>query len=632
MIKKLQLSTFMTALRMGGYIGWALTVMYICRQSLHYYHDDSMLTSVNITFLTAAAITSAVLVVILLLLDIEGVLSDKLLRWLPGVFMAESGIALSLANAATMTVYAAVTGIAAAFGMLAVMSHLLRVKVGQRMISIGLALALGGIIRLVAGQILRSVSESGLVAVSIVIGIIALLTVHSDGYSRTDGGPLVSLAEAPPKTIISKVPYVYIVMFFCATAFYFASGHAETVALSKLPDTYLSYDVVAYAVFIITALLIAAFVKLPLLSILFVCGTGLAAAAAIFTSLPYFTESEATIFAIMSYCSLAAFKACIYMFIILFSLDRPHPLFYAMLGYTFAVGGELAGTYLDSVTALDGLRPYVVLLLLLMPVGGGLMAAGMKKYGFSRDQLDRRHMLSAIVRRKSEELELFEREQMMLQAVILDGYDIDQLAGKMLFSHNTVKVLLRPILKKFDVTSLDELREYFASLSQNEEQFLAQVQAAEQEKKDKDRRDRMEQIKQAFIEMREEKESARTAAEQAKAELAQAAEIVDAEIIDSDDIIIGGEDAEGDYPDGEFIEDAEDGEYSDEYDEEYDASAEDYDYDSAEDSDEDYDDESNAEYDEVEDFDEDDESCDEAEDSDEYGECLDEEVEDFDED
>ncbi|MBE6754750.1 MAG: hypothetical protein E7559_10465, partial [Ruminococcaceae bacterium] len=99
MIKKLRRSTLTSALRMGGYIGWLLTVMFICERSLHYYRDDSMLASVNITFLLASAATSAVMVVVLLLLDFEGLLSDKLFRWLPGVFMAESGIAFALAHA-----------------------------------------------------------------------------------------------------------------------------------------------------------------------------------------------------------------------------------------------------------------------------------------------------------------------------------------------------------------------------------------------------------------------------------------------------------------------------------------------------------------------------------------------------
>lgn len=480
MLRSISRSTSVAALCMGGFIGWYLTVMYICEQSLRFYRDSSMLSSVNITFLTASLLAAVAIVVVLLLLDIEGILSHKLLRWLPGIFMAETGVALSLANASTMTVFAAVAGVGSAFGALAVISHLLRIKVGQRLQAIALGLAMGGAVRLLAVLLIgSSPTKTSLMVAAAAIGIFAALTVHSHGYSPADS-PLVSLAEAEPRKMLGKIPEAYIALFFFASIFYFAHSHTESLVQDKIAASYTGYAALACLGFILAGVIAACLVRLPWMPMLFVFGAGLSAAAAILSGLPYLTSTEAAIFAMISYAALACVKAGFYIVIVIFALDRPHPLFYAYLGYASVIGGELLGRVLDRAVDFAASGFYAVLLLILMPVGGGVIAHFVGRAGFTQNQLEHRHNAHNLIRRRSEELQLSDRERSMVEYIVLDGCGVDELSSKMFFSRNTVRMLLRSLLPKLGVADLAEMREHFAALTENEERFLAQVHEAEE--------------------------------------------------------------------------------------------------------------------------------------------------------
>lgn len=495
MFNKLRKSTFIAALRMGGYIGWYLTVLYICQISLRYYHDDSIST-VSSTFLLASGITSAALLVILLLFDFEGLMSDRLMKWLPGLFMAESGVALSLANVGNMVFFSAVAGVAAAFGMMAVMTHLLQVKVGQRLLSIALALALGGGVRLGAAALLDALPRRFVVYVSIAVGILALLTVHSDGFSA-EGGPLVSFAEAPPLTILKKIPAAYIMFAVIIGAFFFSERSIEAAALTRLPDGFGAYEYITYAAFACVALLIALLGRMQQMPMIFVIGAGLSTAGGLLASLPYFTDTEARFFALLAFAGLVCARACIYLFIVLFTLDRPHPLFFAVFGSMAAFLAEWGGTalYMRSGAAL---RSCIILMAVLMPVGGAFLASAMKRHGYSQDKLTHRHNVRALIKKRAAELELFDREQMMVESIVLDGSGVAELSAKMLFSHNTVKVLLRPVFEKVGVSSVEELREHFTNLADDEEKFIARVQEAEEQLREEKRRERSQNKIQSY--------------------------------------------------------------------------------------------------------------------------------------
>lgn len=536
MIKKFKLSTFEGALRVGGFIGWYFTVMFICEHSLHYYQDHSLLVSVNQTFLSSCLITLVVLVALLCAFDIEGILSNKLLRWLPGIFMAESGIALSLATFATMTAFSSIAGVAFAFGAVAVLSCLLRVKVGQRLFSIALGLGIGGVIRILAAALLSSAGHILTIVVAVIVGLIAILTVHSDGYSRK-GAPPVSLAEAKASTIIKNIPLGYISMFFCVAAFYLSHTHVESAISTGLPNTYDIYEYVSFAGFAAAAVIIAFVFKFQHMPLIFAYGAALSAAASFLVGLPNITASETTIFALLFFMGHACFKAATLLYIIVFSLDRPHPLFYATFGYAVITFGEFIGSLLSSHLALDSVT-YPVVLLILAPVGAWLIHRSMKKAGFTDQKLEHRRILRDQIRLKCTELEMFDREEMMIESIVLEKCDIEDLSQRMLFSKNTVKVLLRSPLSKLGLKDENEVRSYFEELADSveltaekqREKIAAERKALREEErrlKNEERDRREEELRRKFLE--------KHAAAQAAADAEESAAM-------SEDITIFGDD------------------------------------------------------------------------------------------
>ena len=511
MIKKLKLSTFEGALRVGGLMGWFFTVMYICELSLHFYQDSSLLFTVNNTFLLFCGLTLFVLVIPLSLLDIEGILSNKLLRWLPGLFMAESGIALSLANFATMTVFSAVAGVAFAFGAVAVLSCLLRVKVGQRLFSIALGTCLGAAIRLLFTFILSFTDRSFLLVAAICVGALAALTVHSDGYT-SKGAPLVSRAEAHFGTIIKNIPLGYISLFICVAAYFFSMNHIEASVADNLPYSYNIYEYVTYGAVAVAALVISVLFKFQQLPMIFSYGTALSAAAAFLAILPNITYTETSIFAVLLFAGYACFRICMLLYIVIFSLDKPHPLFYAVFGYGIIAFAELCGSALNSRYALSE-TTYPIILLILVPIGAWFISYSMKRAGFTDKVLERRRLMKAQVRRKCEELEMTEREEEMIAGIVLDKFDIDDLSQRMLFSRNTVKVLLREPFAKLKKRDENEIRAYFEECAdkvelKNEkerERIAAERKAAREEERrlkaeESDRRD--EEMRKKFAERR----------------------------------------------------------------------------------------------------------------------------------
>lgn len=535
MLKNIKPSTLQASACIGGFIGWYYTVMYICKLSLHFYNDETLLHSVNETFLITAVITLALLTGLLCFLDIEGLLYNKLLRWLPGIFMAESGIALSLANFSTMTAFSSIAGVAYAFGALALFSSLLKVKVGQRLVSIGLGMALGGLIRLLASWVLSSASPVIMIVVAVAVGLIAAATVHSDGYSKK-GAPTVSLAEAGVSTILKNIPLGYISIFLCVAVFYFSQTKISSIISANLPHSYEIFEYVSYAGFIIAALIIAFLFRFQHLPMLFGCGTAAAAAASFLIGLPNLTFSETTIFALLFYAGIACIRACLLLYIVVFSLDRAHPLFYAIFGYAVVICAELVGTAISNRVNIDPFG-YCLLLLLLAPIGGWIVSRLMRSEGFTNEKLEHRHILHRQITEKCTELEFFERETMMIESIVLEGCDIAQLSEHMLFSRNTVKVLLRNPLAKLGLKDENEVRSYFEELADSvelaataeREQIAAERRAMREEErrlKNEERDRREEELRRRYLEkqaLAAEKADA-AEAEKAKAEEAKASE------------------------------------------------------------------------------------------------------------
>ncbi len=487
MIKKLKLSAFEGAIRTGGFFGWYLTVMFLCQSNAG---SADLLESVNQTFLLSGAITAAVILLVMIFIDFEGILADKYLRWIPGLFMAESGIALCLSEARTMTLFAAIAGVSAGIGALAMISSLLRVKVSQRIFSVGAGLAVGGIIRVVGNLIIDlwggNASSAGEIAVSVLIGLIAAVTVHTAGFSK-EPKPLIARAEAKPAEILRKIPAVYFWVFALGCAFMFCfcalEERCSDAITLNLAFSNKYYNEIAYIAFALVAVLAVFIVKPHALASLFAAGAALAACSALLLGLRSPTQAEAVIITVLCFAAFACYKMCMYLIVVTFSLDRPHPLFYALFGYGVITSAEWLGRVVREHVEGDVYRSVVAVLLVLIPVGAFFISRAMRYSGFSQEQLEKRHRIRQLITRISAEKELSDREKTMLNLAVLDGYSADMMPDKLGISRNTVKTQLRALTAKFEASSLDEITEnLYKMIDEEEEQLRIEAEQKAEEK------------------------------------------------------------------------------------------------------------------------------------------------------
>ena len=484
MIKKLKLDAYDGAIRTGGFFGWFLTVMFLCGSNIA---DDALFESASLTFMLSAVIAMLVITVVMLFLDFEGLLADKWLRWLPGLLMAESGIALSLSGTRTITLYSAIAGVAAALGAIGMVTSLLKVKVSQRIFSVGAGLAVGAVIRTTASLIVEYMSRStGRIVASVLIGIIAAVTVHTTAYSK-EAKPLLARAEAKPAEILKKIPAVYIWVLLLGSAFFFAQGTVEAnlsvIVTPKLTFAFKYYDVIAYISFALTAFIAVFIVKPHALASLFAFGSALASAAAILLGLRSPTSWEAAAVTVLCFAAFACFKMCMYLIVVTFSLDRPHPIFYALFGFGVMMTSQLLGTYLRVRVLPENSRTVTIVLLILIPVGAFMISRAMRYSGFSQEQLEKRHRIRKLISSVSEEKELSERERAMLNLAVLDGYSAEMMPDKLGISRNTVKASVKALTAKFGVSSLDELTQQFDEMiAHNEEELRRRAELEAQEK------------------------------------------------------------------------------------------------------------------------------------------------------
>ncbi len=476
MIKKLKLNAFEGAIRTGGFFGWYLTVMFLCQSNAG---SAALLESVNKTFLLSGVITTFAVLLVMVFIDFEGILADKYLRWIPGLFMAESGIALCLSEARTMTLFAAIAGVSAGIGAIAMISSLLRVKVSQRIFSVGAGLAIGGIIRVIGSLIMDmwggNSNSAGEIAASVLIGVIAAATVHTAGFSK-ESKPLIARAEAKPSEIFRKIPAVYFWVFALGCAFMLCfcileerCSNAITLDLA-FSNKY--YNEIAYIAFALVAVIAVFIVKPHALASLFAVGAALSACSALLLGLRSPTQAEAVVVTVLCFAAFACYKMCMYLIVVTFSLDRPHPLFYAMFGYGVITASEWLGRVIKSHMTGEVYRTVVAVLLVLIPVGAFFISRAMRYSGFSQEQLEKRHRIRKLISRISVEKELTDREKTMLNLTVLDGYSADMMPDKLGISRNTVKTQIRALLSKFDAQSLEEITEKLYEMIEAEEEQL----------------------------------------------------------------------------------------------------------------------------------------------------------------
>lgn len=478
MIKKLKLSAYEGAIRLGGFIGWLLTVMYVCRLSLGNYSAE-LTDESNLTFLLSSSITMFVLTILLLFYDIEGILAHKWLRWVPGIFMAESGIALSFAEAKTMTIYSAIAGVSVAFGAVAVLSCLLNVKVSQRIFSIGAGLALGGVIRIICGFIMEIPDERvGRIIVAVLIGVITALTVHSGAFSK-EKRPIIAYAESSPATILRRTPSVYFLVLLLGGAYFFAHGAVESSGIEAIPPAFTGYELVGFGAYALAALLLCFIVKPHAIASLFAFACAMSAASAILLALPDLTIAESVVFMIVNYAAYACFTAALYLLVVTFSLDRPDPLFFAVFGYAIMLLAQYLGRFAQARLDANA-HTYLVVLLVLIPLSGFFISRAMRHSGFSQEQLDRRHRMRKLIRATCDEMELSEREQSMLSMIVLDGYSAEMMTDRLGLSRNTVRAQTRSLIHKFNLPNTAAIADYFNEKLEEQDRLEAQAQEPQQ--------------------------------------------------------------------------------------------------------------------------------------------------------
>lgn len=468
MLRNLNRDSLRCALCLGGFVGWTMTVMYICEKSLELYGTSSLYAVTNIIFGGALLLTLAVLLMLMFHLDFEGLLGHRYFRVVPAVLMAESGLALAFTNADSFSVYAVITGICAAFGALAVFSSLLRVRVSQRLFAVAAGTAVGGAVRLADHVIYSHMDMTrGVYALAILSGVLALLTVRSSGFSKEEM-PIISYSEASHKTLLRNLPAAYFLLAAFGGLYYFCLGQIAAHGAELYAPVFRGYILYTYLPYIAVALIAALFVKFHNVTPLFIFGVCLLSYSAIMLYLPYFSRAEESVFLICFFVGQCCFGIFAYLFIITFSMDRQHPMFYAIFGYACAIAAQLGANVFNLLFPSQRKEVLLVVLAVLLVISAPVIWFLLKKHGLTQESFELHNALRGEIAATAERLSLSDREKYMLELVVLGGYTAEQLPDKMMLSRNTVRAQSRNLLQKLEVETISDLRPFFeARLSQS---------------------------------------------------------------------------------------------------------------------------------------------------------------------
>lgn len=467
MLKNINFRSLDGALCVGGFVGWYLTVMYISEKSLEIYGTSAFFDSTNIIFGGALLITLALMLLLMTHLDFEGLLNHRYFRIVPAILMAESGLALAFTNADSFGVYADITGICAAFGAVAVFSTMLGVKVGKRLFSVAIGTAIGGTVRFIDSIIYTNMDMTrGIYVLAILSGLLALLTVRSSGFSREEM-PIISYSETSLKNLIRRIPLAYFFLFIIAAVYYLCAGRMTALGEELYSPSFGLQEIFSWFSYIAAALIIGFFIKFHNVTPIFVFGMCFTAYAAIMLHLPYFAPAEEAFYLIFSFAGQSCFNVFLYIFILTFAMDRPHPLFYSMLGYATIIAAQLTANVINNVAPLQSKTTIVILIVLLIGIGAPIIFFKLKKHGLTQESFEHRKALRAAIKSTSREMELSERERYLLELVVLDGYTAEQLPDKMMLSRNTIRAQSRNLLQKLGVDDISQLKQFFENILQD---------------------------------------------------------------------------------------------------------------------------------------------------------------------
>lgn len=452
------------AVCIGGFIGWYLTVKFICEKSLEIYGTSSLYDVTNIIFGASLALTLGIMLILMFHLDFEGLLDHRYFKAVPAVLMAESGIALAFTNADSFSVYSVITGICAAFGVLAVFSRLLSIRVSHRLFAVAGGIALGGLVRYADHVIYTYMDMTrGIYVLAVLSGALALLTVRSSGFSR-EQMPIISYSEASHKILLHNIPGAYWLLLLLACFYYMCLGRISSLGYEMYVPFFKNFGLYTYLPYVVTASVIAFFVKFHKVTPLYVYGICFMAFTSILLFLPYFSQAEQTFFLIFGFIGQACFDVFVYIYIINFAMDRQHPLFYAAFGYTSVTAARLAADLFNYFLPVQNKAIIISAIAALLMMGAPSVFSLLRKYGLTQESLEHHRRLRELIIYKSEEMKLSDREKYILDLSVLGGYTMEQLPDKMMLSRNTVRAQSRNLLKKFEVDDLDGLRNYFEEL------------------------------------------------------------------------------------------------------------------------------------------------------------------------
>ena len=421
------------AICIGGFIGWYLTVKFICEKSLEIYGTSSLYEVTNIIFGASLAVTLGVMLMLMFHLDFEGLLEHRFFRVVPAILMAESGIALAFTNADSFSIYSVITGICAAFGVLAVFSRLLSIRVSHRLFAVAGGIAIGGMVRYADHVIYTYMDMTrGIYALAILSGALALLTVRSSGFSR-EQMPIISYSEASHRILLHNIPGAYGLLFVLAGIYYLCLGRINTLGYEMYVPIFRHYGLYTYISYVVAAVIIALFVRFHKVTPLYIYGVCFMAFTGIMLHLPYFSQTEETVFLICSF-----------------------------IGQVIAA--RLAADVFNYLLPIRDTNLIVAAIGVLLILGGPAVFSLLKKYGLTQESLERHRLLRELIIGKSEELQLSDREKYILDLVVLGGYNMEQLPDKMMLSRNTVRAQSRNLLKKLNVDDLSQLRGYFENI------------------------------------------------------------------------------------------------------------------------------------------------------------------------
>ena len=452
------------AICIGGFIGWYLSVKFICEKSLEIYGTSSFYDVTNIIFGASLTITLAVMLMLMFHLDFEGLLEHRYFRIVPAVLMAESGIALAFTNADSFGVYSVITGISASFGALAVFSRLLSIRVSHRLFAVAVGTAIGGLVRY-ADHIIYSYMDMtrGIYALAVLSGLLVLITVRSCGFSK-EQMPIISYSEASHKILLRNIPGAYLLLFILATGYYLCLGRVSSLGMEMYVPFFHMYGLYTYMSYVAAAVIIALLVRFHNVTPLYVYGICFLAITGIMLLLPYFSHAEETVFLICSFAGQACFAVFVYIFIVTFAMDRQHPMFYAIFGYACVIAARLAADVFNHLLPVRSEAAILSVIAVMLVIGAPAAYSLLRKYGLTQESFEHHRALRELIVKKSDEMQLSDREKYILELVVLGGYTMDQLPDKMMLSRNTVRAQSRNLLRKLDVEELSELRDYFERL------------------------------------------------------------------------------------------------------------------------------------------------------------------------